>query len=128
MKTIGARVAYARTAKQWSQSELARRIGVQPQAIQQIESNRTKRSRYLPDIAKVTGFELDWLLTGIGSPRSRKDASTEPVSRQELSHFIQHFADTVAAAVAAGRLDADTLELLERLLEKLTLENPPGKR
>ena len=69
MKTIAERVTYAREQARLSQSELARRIGVKPQTIQQIESGETQKSRYLPDIAEETKFSYRWIKKGVGHER-----------------------------------------------------------
>ena len=45
--TVGERVAAARTLRGWSQSELARRVEVAPQTINQIESGRRVPSHAL---------------------------------------------------------------------------------
>jgi phage repressor protein C with HTH and peptisase S24 domain len=46
----------------FNQTTLAREIGVSQGAIQQILSGDTKRSRHGPDIARVLGVSLEWLL------------------------------------------------------------------
>lgn len=89
MKTIGERVAYARESNGWNQTELARRVGLKPQAIQQIESGETKRSRYLPDIASATGFALKWIMTGEGIERSQANLdSGPPIRRYPLISWV----------------------------------------
>ncbi len=67
MKTVAERVAHARQLRGLSQSELARRIKLRPQTIQSIEAGVTKKSKYLPEIAKVTQVNLEWLADGIGA-------------------------------------------------------------
>jgi len=49
-----------------SQSELARRVGISPQAIQHIISRKTQHTRYLVEISKELGVNPGWLGTGYG--------------------------------------------------------------
>ncbi|KQN53182.1 LexA family transcriptional regulator [Erwinia sp. Leaf53] len=62
--TIAARVLAKRTELGLTQTELAERTGTTQQAIVQLESGKTKRPRYLPELAKVLGCDIDWLLDG----------------------------------------------------------------
>lgn len=55
------RVKAARQKAGLSQSELARRIGVKPQAIQAIESGRVRRTKYLLAIARATDVSPEYL-------------------------------------------------------------------
>lgn len=61
MTVIGDRVRSAREALGLSQSELARRIGITPQAIQAIESGNVKTSRHIHRIAVVLQKPAHWL-------------------------------------------------------------------
>lgn len=49
----GEEVARRRDALGWSQAALAKKIGVRQNTIAQIELGRTKKSKHLPDIARV---------------------------------------------------------------------------
>lgn len=62
--TIAARVLAKRTELGLTQTELAEKTGTTQQAIVQLESGKTKRPRYLPELAKVLGCDIDWLLDG----------------------------------------------------------------
>jgi transcriptional regulator with XRE-family HTH domain len=64
--TLGSRLKLAREDQGLSQSELARRVGLSPQAIQYIESDKTVRTRYLNQIAGVLGVHPTWLESGRG--------------------------------------------------------------
>jgi phage repressor protein C with HTH and peptisase S24 domain len=55
------RLRWAMDAKQLSQGELARRVGVTAPAIQQIVNGATKRTRVLPEIADVLEVSVAWL-------------------------------------------------------------------
>ncbi|MBK0000319.1 LexA family transcriptional regulator [Erwinia sp. S38] len=62
--TIAARVLAKRNELGLTQTELAERAGTTQQAIVQLESGKTKRPRYLPELAKALGCEIEWLLDG----------------------------------------------------------------
>ena len=137
MSTIGDRVREAMEFAGLSQSELARRIGKKQQAIQQILSGTTQRSRYLPEIARETGCRLEWLLTGVGpkrlfgpeaeirqNPPAAYEAPT-PISAEierllgDTTPRSQTALRRIAAAAAAGRLTDDDVEVLAQLAKRL---------
>jgi transcriptional regulator with XRE-family HTH domain len=64
MNTLATRLTAAREAKQLSQTDLARIVGVSPQAIQAIEAGRVEKPRNILAIAKAVGVEPGALLTG----------------------------------------------------------------
>jgi len=66
MNTLAKRLRYARERMGLSQSELARRVGLRPQAIQFIESGHVRRPRSIVEIAKVLAVNPEWLLLGEG--------------------------------------------------------------
>lgn len=62
MSLLGERLSKARTAKGLSQSELARKVGVKPQAIQAIEAGRVRTTRKLRELAAMLDKSPDWLM------------------------------------------------------------------
>lgn len=76
---LSGRLAYALAALKISQSELARRIGVKPQAIQYLCSHNVKNSSFTYDIADALEIEYTWLAAGEGQML----ASDEP----EITEF-----------------------------------------
>ncbi|MBN7122863.1 hypothetical protein BSU01_14255 [Erwinia billingiae] len=62
--TIAARVLAKRNELGLTQVELAEMAGTSQQAIVQLESGKTKRPRYLPELAKALKCDLNWLLMG----------------------------------------------------------------
>lgn len=64
MNTLAKRLAAAREAKHLSQSDLARLVGLKPQAIQAIEAGKVEKPRNILAIAKAVGVEPGALLTG----------------------------------------------------------------
>jgi transcriptional regulator with XRE-family HTH domain len=63
-----ARIRSAMKEADVDQSELARRVGCTPGAINQILSGLTKRSRFLPEIAIVLGVSVGWLVGDSDDP------------------------------------------------------------
>lgn len=64
MNGLALRLAKARKAKGLSQSDLARIVGVKPQAIQAIEAGRVEKPRNIVALAQAVGMEPAELLTG----------------------------------------------------------------
>lgn len=62
--TMGRRIVERREALGISQAELARRVGISPQAMQWIEAGKTLRPRFLTEIAQNLGVASEWLLFG----------------------------------------------------------------
>lgn len=71
--SIAERVKKLRTYRRLTQAELALKIHTSQQAIQQLEDGKTKRPRYLPELAAALGCDIKWLLTGEGSFREKLD-------------------------------------------------------
>lgn len=65
----GERVRLIREWHGWNQSELARRAGVKPQNIQQLEGGRVQQPRYIADLARALGVRVDLLLSRHNSVR-----------------------------------------------------------
>lgn len=64
MSTLIERFNERLTALNKSQSDIAKAVGVSPTAITKIANGETKRSKYLPAIAKVLGVSEQWLIYG----------------------------------------------------------------
>lgn len=62
--TIASRVKSRRESLDITQAELAENVGTSQQSIEQLENGKTKRPRYLPELAKELGVTVDWLLSG----------------------------------------------------------------
>ena len=67
---IGERLKIARNNRGLSQSALARKAGITPSAISQIEAGLTKKpsSENLLPLASALNIDPNWLITGKGSP------------------------------------------------------------
>lgn len=90
MSVLATRVLDRRTHLGLSQSELGERAGVTQQTIGNIESGETTRPRSLPEIARVLGVSVDWLVGATDDP-------TPP------SHRVQVSVLASAIRVAQGR-------------------------
>jgi len=80
--TYAKRLNWAMTNAAISQSELARAIGVKPQAIQYLCQKGTK-STHTTKIAKVLGVSADWLDTGKGQPHPKAITATKTTLQSE---------------------------------------------
>ncbi|MBS7782419.1 MULTISPECIES: XRE family transcriptional regulator [Providencia] len=62
--SISERVKNKRMILGLTQSELADTVGTTQQSIEQLESGKTKRPRFLPELAKALNCTVEWLITG----------------------------------------------------------------
>ena len=62
------RVKHLRERLGLTQSELARRLDVKPQAIQALEAGKVKRPRFIVPLAKELGVSPDFIETGTETP------------------------------------------------------------
>lgn len=112
MDTLSERLNYALEATGISQSKLARRIGVKPQAIQAICSGRVRKSGYTAQMANVLGVSPEWLANGIG-PMRRTDEVQEPVARDEVYDLAKKLIEV------AGLFSNASPETVGQFLESL---------
>jgi len=62
--TMAERLLTARENASLSQVELAKLVGVSQAAVSGIESGESKRSSYLPELARACGVDVNWLAFG----------------------------------------------------------------
>lgn len=133
MKT-GDRIAKARAAKGMSQSELARALGVKPQAVQAWESGRTApRSSRLQQVAQLLNVSIGHLLCepddGV-SKDTKRQAQQSSFALETLKN-LQGVAtprtlavlDRIERAAKDGRLHESDLVLLEEIAQYLERKN-----
>ena len=65
--TLSERLAYALKMLRVSQADLARKIGIKPQAIQYLCNSNAKKSGFTYEIAEALGISSAWLANGEGS-------------------------------------------------------------
>ncbi len=104
MNTLAKRLRYAREQAGLSQSSLARRVGIKPQAIQIIEAGQVHRPRNIVEIAAALGVAPEWLLLGKG--------------RMDVLHVQE----------ASGRYDATGLSSEAIALARNWMELPKAQR
>ena len=80
MKTIGERIAQRREAAGLNQSELGRRMGVTPQAVQKWEAGiSTPRNSKLGELAAILGTSKGFLIDGSPPPTDQAVESLEEI-------------------------------------------------
>lgn len=83
-KKIGAYIKVAREKRGLSQSELARRLGVRSQTVNQWEHDKKQPSRdNVVLLARITNSTLDWLLYGKGLQEQTQNASLASIVTRE---------------------------------------------
>ncbi|CAB1224126.1 LexA family protein [Serratia liquefaciens] len=85
-----------------TQAQLADKIGTSQQGIVSVETGRTVRPRYLPELAKALECDIDWLLTGANSSNVSYAGPYEPGKRYPVLSKVQ--AGSWAEAVEAYNL------------------------
>lgn len=66
MKTLAERLNLAITRAGFTQTALAKAIGVKPQSVQALCSGKAKRTSYSAAMAKALNVNADWLESGLG--------------------------------------------------------------
>lgn len=88
------RLIWALNERHLTQSELARRVHIRPQAIQYLcdERNHAQGSKHTAAIAKALGVSPDWLANQSGTPflmpTPRQAASLTAENTQSVSDFF----------------------------------------
>ncbi|MCX8049215.1 MAG: helix-turn-helix domain-containing protein [Methylohalobius sp.] len=115
LKTLADRIQYGLAINHLSQSELARRVGLTPQAIQHLCSGKAQTTRYAAQIAHALGVRTDWLLTGQGPITS----PTPPSPQSSLEKLIN--------TLHSAALSQEDIQLLTHLAQRLA-KNPKSDR
>lgn len=106
--TLGGRIVYAREAQNLTTSQLARRLGIKTDTLQDWETDRSEpRSNRLLTLAGMLNVSPTWLLTGSGE--SPVDALTETE--------MMHIRDAVVRMREQVLTLVDELEKLQKRLE-----------
>lgn len=119
---LGERVREARASAGLSVSDLARAIGIRPQAITQIENGKTKslKASTATGISRVTGYSVTWLTTGRGKKLAREDR------RQQAEIMTATFGDDDFLRVLAESIPSlprsDVAMIARLCLERLADE------
>lgn len=107
--TPGDRIREACESTGLTQSEVARRIGVKVQQLQEIMRGDVKRTKHFPAIAKALGVDVAWLTTGKGvaPPWASHTQEAQPPPEHEIS------AKLTALQTQIDRLESAMLERSE---------------
>jgi|RhiMetdeSRZDD1v2_1073273.scaffolds.fasta_scaffold00124_26 transcriptional regulator with XRE-family HTH domain len=118
---IARNVARYRKERGLSQEELARRIGVRQNTIAAIESGLTKKSKYLPDIARVLEVPLFDLDAGEGAHRTPTIPGADLVGARDLPLYA-----TVEAGEGAVVMSSDPVDEVRRPAPLATVKGAYG--
>lgn len=118
MTSMSLRIRRARTQAQLTQSELARRLGVQRSAVTQWERDHgtTPSVDHLAQIATETGACFEWLATGRGPSHPDADAFASAVVVQDYAR--DEFESRVL--IALRRVARRKREAVARVIELLS--------
>ena len=94
---LGSRVRQHRLSLRWSQAELARRLNIKQQSIDQLESGKVKTPRYIVELAETLGVPLDWLRLGVGNARFPKTTQGKNNFGKALPSDTQNIQDENAS-------------------------------
>ncbi|MAS87609.1 MAG: hypothetical protein CMH30_06500 [Micavibrio sp.] len=75
MKNLGSRIKYMREKLGLSQGQVADKLGVSQQAIQQVETGKAKKPKYLYEMATMLGVSYEWLVLGEENPKFAQNAA-----------------------------------------------------
>jgi transcriptional regulator with XRE-family HTH domain len=114
-------VARFRKERGLSQEQLARRIGVRQNTIAAIESGTTKKSKYLPDIARVLQVDLADLDAAEGAPRTPTIRGADLVGARDLPLYA-----TVEAGEGAVVMSSDPVDEIRRPAPLATVKGAYG--
>ena len=89
MNTLPDRLKFAREQLNLSQQQVADAVGMKQPSYYQLEAGKSKRSRFINDIAKVLKTDVDWLMTG-DSNYNTAQAEPEPESESEPEPEPEH--------------------------------------
>src|SRR5262245_20181542 len=118
---IARNVARYRKERGLSQEELARRVGVRQNTIAAIESGLTKKSKYLPDIARVLEVPLFDLDAGEGAHRTPTIPGADLVGARDLPLYA-----TVEAGEGAVVMSSDPVDEVRRPAPLATVKGAYG--
>lgn len=87
--SIATRVKSKREALGLTQTDLALMAKTSQQAIEQLENGKTKRPRYLPELADALKVPIDWLLNGGEDPNITYVEENKPRGKYPLISFVK---------------------------------------
>lgn len=119
-QAVGRRVVQALEAKEWSQSELARLLGLHPGNLSRMLQGERVLAGHLPKIATLCGVSAAWLRDGgRGGPTGqRQHRNPVPGRRPDPDRFVRRMTDEEQATLLPRAKEAWLLSavLSERVL------------
>ena len=90
LTTLAQRVKKLRLERDWSQAQLAEKIGANPSVIGNIERRNSKSTEYAEQLADVLEVDLAWLLTGKGTANKldTQVADDSNSARENVSDYV----------------------------------------
>ena len=106
MNKLPDRLKFARERLELSQQQVADAVGMKQPSYYQLEAGKSKRSRFINDIARVLQTDADWLMYGHGDSciSSRNTDTPNNTEKVELSHGMNGMVPVISW-VAAGSFD-----------------------
>lgn len=125
--SIGQRIKQARESLNWSQTDLAEKLGISPQAVQQWESGATSpRGKRLKNVANLLGVTTDWLMEDDSQPIKILEGTVLSVSDQILLELF-HSLPTVEQERFRRELE-DKKSYFDAIYEDMTQRQASKKR
>jgi transcriptional regulator with XRE-family HTH domain len=99
MKNLGSRIKYMREKLGLSQGQVADKLGVSQQAIQQVETGKAKKPKYLYEMAVMLGVSYEWLVLGEENPKFAQGATRASNNNAVQEAATPNNADTMIKIV-----------------------------
>ena len=118
--SIAERITAARERAGLTQTELARRLGIRPQSVQQWENGLSApRARRLSEVAAALGVEESYFF----HRHDEADVATEGEGVTEIDSLARTLSAEIIAGAGRGALDREALQALNALVKGLR-KNP----
>jgi transcriptional regulator with XRE-family HTH domain len=121
MPDAGARIRQKIKEMGITQAELARRVGIAPQNLQDILDGKVKRTKHVPAIASALGVDVTWLTSGkqASKPSLELEALRQAVTQlgkdaEGFREDAQFLRQQLAASLEENRRLRDRIVELER--------------
>ena len=108
MNTLPDRLRFAREQLNLSQQQVADAVGMKQPSYYQLEAGKSKRSRFINDIAKVLETNVDWLMYGEGenTPKPSRDDLMKKI--KEIENRGTDVSHPVPAGTESMRMSSES--------------------
>ncbi|EKQ6526314.1 TPA: helix-turn-helix domain-containing protein [Klebsiella aerogenes] len=86
--SISSKVKSKRVQLGLNQADLAQMVGTSQQSIEQLENGKTKRPRFLPELASALGVSVDWLINDASDSNVTYVGPNEPKRAYPLISLV----------------------------------------